>query len=55
MNTKVYRTRKNFKLNDTFLWLGRHWRVIAEYPQQNWFDDVSAYCVEPLPRKVVEA
>lgn len=46
--SKVYRSRKNFKLEDTLLWMGKRWKVIAEYPPKNWFDEVTAYCVVPI-------
>lgn len=48
MQTRIYRSRKPFKVNDTLLWLDRRWRVIFEYPPQNWFDETTAYCVEPV-------
>lgn len=46
-SSRVYRSRKTFKVNDTFLWMGRHWKVIFEYPAKNWFDEQTAYCVVP--------
>ena len=45
--SRVYRSRKNFKVNDTFLWMGKRWRVLMEYPPLNWFDEQTAYCVVP--------
>lgn len=46
--SKVYRSRRSFKVSDTFIWMGKRWQVLAEYPSKNWFDEVTAYCVVPV-------
>ena len=46
--SKIIRTRRSFKIGDTFLdERRRRWKVIFQYPPKSFLDAVSAYCIVP--------